>query len=115
MELKTCPFCGKQPVIRTAMFGMERLPRFGVVCQNCSVCIGWEETEEKAAERWNMRADNASIDAVPVVRCRDCKHWDTSCKIRYLDSWCLCSIQSSNTPPHWFCADGERRDGGDSE
>ena len=112
MELKTCPFCGKQPVIRTAMFGMERLPRYGVVCQNCSVCIGFEDTEEKAAERWNRRADNASIDAVPVVRCRDCDWWDTECPNDTKRGYCPnCGCTQ---PPDFFCADGKRRDGGDA-
>ena len=55
--------------------------------------------------------DNApAVNAVPVVRCKDCKYWNTSRKSRYFDGWCFCGTQSFNTPPHWFCADGERRE-----
>ena len=39
------------------------------------------------------------IDAVPVVRCKDCKYFET---------W-LC--QNEDNYDDWFCADGERKDG----
>lgn len=57
-NLRPCPFCGSMPKIREAFFGMERFKRYGVVCQQCSICIGWEETEETAVERWNRRAND---------------------------------------------------------
>ena len=40
-----------------------------------------------------------TVDAVPVVRCRDCKYFET---------W-LC--QNEDNSDNWFCADGERKDG----
>ena len=40
-----------------------------------------------------------TIDAVPVVRCKDCKHFETG----------LC--QNEDNYDNWFCADGERKDG----
>ena len=43
-----------------------------------------------------------TIDAVPVVRCRDCKYFKT---------W-LC--QNEDNSDNWFCADGERKDGDDN-
>ena len=42
-----------------------------------------------------------TIDAVPVVRCKDCKYFKTP----------LC--QNENNHDNWFCADGERKDGDD--
>ena len=39
------------------------------------------------------------VDAVPVVRCKDCKYFKT---------W-LC--QNEDNSDNWFCADGERKDG----
>ena len=44
-----------------------------------------------------------TIDAVPVVRYKDCKHWDADdhdCNIK--TGWFACGAD-------WFCADGERK------
>ena len=42
-----------------------------------------------------------TIDAVPVVRCKDCKH-------RFNDSWCE-YVDDDN----FYCARGERKGGAD--
>ena len=41
-----------------------------------------------------------TVDAVPVVRCKDCKH-------RYSDSWCEYVDDDDN----FYCARGEWKDG----
>ena len=41
-----------------------------------------------------------TVDAVEVVRCRDCKH-------RYSDSWCEYVDDDDN----FYCAKGKRKDG----
>ena len=41
-----------------------------------------------------------TVDAVEVVRCKDCKH-------RYSDSWCEYVDDDDN----FYCARGERKDG----
>lgn len=56
-KLKICPFCGHEPAVRSAIFGMEKAPRYGVVCQACSIAIGWEDSEEDAVRRWNRRTE----------------------------------------------------------
>lgn len=43
-----------------------------------------------------------TIDAVPVVRCKDCKH-------RFKDSWCEYADDDDN----FYCARGERKEGAD--
>ena len=43
-----------------------------------------------------------TVDAVEVVRCKDCKH-------RYSDSWCEYVDDDDN----FYCARGERKDGAD--
>ena len=40
-----------------------------------------------------------AVDAVPVVRCKDCKH--------YMTIHCTCD--GCCISDYWFCADGERR------
>ena len=56
-KLKTCPFCGHEGKLSSMRFGMETFFRYAVVCPACMIAIGWEDTEEKAVERWNRRAE----------------------------------------------------------
>ena len=44
-----------------------------------------------------------TIDAVPVVRCKDCKH-------RFEDSWCEYVDDDDN----FYCARGERKEGAEN-
>lgn len=44
-----------------------------------------------------------TIDAVPVVRCKDCKH-------RFEDSWCEYVDDNDN----FYCARGERKEDADN-
>lgn len=46
-----------------------------------------------------------TVDAVPVVRCKDCKHYD--------GKWCLLFDMVNSDMGDWFCADGERRSDGE--
>lgn len=48
--------------------------------------------------------DSPTVDAVEVVRCRDCKH-------RYSDSWCEYVDDDDN----FYCARGERKEGAERE
>ena len=47
-------------------------------------------------------ADAPTVDAAPVVRCKDCKYFKTL----------LCQNEDSHAD--WFCADGEQKDGDDN-
>ena len=44
-----------------------------------------------------------TVDAVEVVRCKDCKH-------RFKDSWCEYADDDDN----FYCARGERKEGADN-
>ena len=44
-----------------------------------------------------------TIDAVPVVRCKDCKHLANMYK-------CPCFYSKEKQPDDWFCADGVAKD-----
>lgn len=44
--------------------------------------------------------DAPTVEAVEIVRCRDCKH-------RYSDSWCEYVDDDDN----FYCAKGKRKDG----
>lgn len=47
-----------------------------------------------------LMADAPTVDAVEVVRCRDCKR-------RYSDSWC----EYVDDDDDFYCAKGKRKDG----
>lgn len=46
-----------------------------------------------------------AVDAVPVVRCKDCIWWGAERFCENSDSTCF---QNGCTHGNWFCADGER-------
>lgn len=58
----------------------------------------------KSVKAWLTEADY-----VPVVRCKDCKHWNPN-------GIGICKLHDIRPTPlmmdNWFCADGERRDDG---
>lgn len=49
------------------------------------------------------------VDAVEVVRCKDCKYFDGECCDRYADETLG---YSHSTQPNFFCAVGERKTDG---
>lgn len=60
---------------------------------------------------WIEQQKKAEKDAVPVVRCADCKQWDEDGS--YMGrGWC--GYQMKSTGPRYFCADGEK-DGGEAD
>ena len=55
------------------------------------------------------RSATPTVDAVPVVRCKDCKKWHTNC----LPSCGRhgCDVFGDYTKPDDFCSFAERREG----
>lgn len=51
-----------------------------------------------------------TVDAVPVVRCKDCDNWyGGDCGDD--DKWHSCSLDALLRQGNWFCAGGRRRCG----
>lgn len=49
-------------------------------------------------------------DSEPVVRCKDCKFWQSRvCRTLYDKEFRLCEMVRGYKPADWFCANGERR------
>ena len=70
----------------------DKLVQIMLKCRNWSA----EEAIGEALEQLNIQP---TVDAAPVVRCKDCKHrhtFDCMCRDRTYDDW--------------FCADGEREE-----
>ena len=74
-------------------------------CRNCSTLMDWQVKE--------LIDKMPTIDAVEVVRCRDCKYFGEYCdeykEETQNDGMCELDIKDSVTFD-FFCADGERRD-----
>ena len=68
-------------------------------------------TESELITHKRIIMELPTIDAVQVVRCKDCKH-------RRMDGFCLLFQQNINgiatkwfkPEPDWFCADGVRKE-----
>ena len=59
-----------------------------------------------------------TVDAVPVVRCKDCKHRPTGTDrydLEFPDDKCPCQCEdfwySWKPADDWFCGNGKRKDG----
>ena len=65
--------------------------------------IGKTIIEYSESDIGYMIRKRPTIDAVPVVRCKDCKH-------RFEDSWCEYVDDDDN----FYCARGERKEGADN-
>ena len=70
-----------------------------VACIDCSFFM-----DDEYCKFETMLSEAPTVDAVPVVRCKDCKH-------RYSDSWCEYVDDDDN----FYCARGERKEGADNE
>ena len=63
-------------------------------------------------------ADTPTIDAVPVIRCEDCKHKPSGTgsnhDLEFPDDVCPCRCEdcwySWMPDDNWFCGDGERKE-----
>ena len=46
-----------------------------------------------------------TVEAVPLVLCKDCRWWENHGATSRM--WLPCQV--THTHPNWFCADGERK------
>ena len=58
-----------------------------------------------------------TIDAVPIFRCKDCKHYvinelkkDGTEDRRYSPSVCIARLRAVEHGPDWYCADAEEKE-----
>lgn len=51
-----------------------------------------------------------TIDAVPVVRCRECYYWESG--ENPCEKWEYCNFHRIGIGPHDFCSYGERKEAG---
>lgn len=81
----------------------------------CKVCGHWFakiRDDEELCDKCEISLSRLSGYAVPVVRCKDCKHYEIH-KPKVLEN---CERNGYIIPmkPDDFCSYGERKDGGDA-
>lgn len=59
------------------------------------------------SKSYHMAKDAPTVDAVPVVRCGECKHWIRNEDYSYVGRCELWNVDFEND---FYCADGERKD-----
>lgn len=88
---------------------ISRAAAIKAVHEEFDECLVWDESGEATANavenvlRWIQ-----SVDAVPVVRCHDCKYYNITCCSPGF-GWCERSGHNHGTTDNWFCADGRDR------
>lgn len=56
-----------------------------------------------------------TVDAVPVVRCKECKHYDMGVCLKIYSDGNVHSVAWQKRKPEDFCSYGERKDGDDAD
>ena len=76
------------------------------LCDWCGICSKEKRNIMECDDIAPNFANIPSVDAVEVVRCKDCKYFDGECCDRYADETLG---YSHSTQPNFFCAVGERK------
>lgn len=78
-----------------------------VYCVGCNSYNGVRCRACGTGDAIDMIEDAPTVDAVPVVRCKDCKDWGPG-----TGDVPICWETYEPMPPDGFCSFGERKDGG---
>lgn len=73
----------------------------GIACPDAICCEMWEEFK-----------DIPSVDAVQVIRCRDCKHWCDNDGFNH-DKGAECEVMRMWMQPGDYCSYAKKREGSD--
>ena len=57
---------------------------------------------------WDVVTNAPAVDAVPVVRCKECEYTDT--EVGLPDGALYCNEWNSVVRSHWYCCRGARMD-----
>lgn len=75
-----------------------------------TLCHLWDKSDSEDFEKGVFRIviNAPTIDAVEVVRCKDCRYYNTTnCCDGF--GWCERSGMDRGSWDNWFCADAERK------
>lgn len=75
-----------------------------IICSICDRMYPGMDCEPADCEWMKILAEEA-VDAVPVVRCKDCKDFDSG--DNGVDRWEYCKKNRIDVSEDWFCKSGE--------
>lgn len=108
-KLKPCPFCGSE-----AKFIGDSI---SIKCPKCGcafIATNPLLTRMDVAGYWNKR-EQQTVDAVLVVRCKDCEKWEPA-KHTGLPDLGVCSLDTAKLRNACeFCSRGKRRENNGTE
>lgn len=78
-----------------------------IICSICDRVYPGVGCEPSDCEWMKMLAEK-SVDAVPVVRCKDCKYFDSD--DNWLDRWEYCKKNCIDVSEDWFCMSEIRKE-----
>lgn len=79
--------------------------------------VGWCQDLRKPGleQALAMLIEEPAADVAPVVRCKDCKHYDMGVCLKIYSDGNAHPEAWQKRKPEDFCAYGERKDGADAE
>lgn len=106
-ELKPCPFCGGESLLRDLYInGVANTKLYIRECHHCKATFAhWFRSIKRANEAWNRRAILDGCENELIVRCKDCKHYNTiGCSKGF--GWCENIDRGTND--NFYCANGKQ-------
>ena len=91
------------------IIGIDGEPYYPYICDKKRIyedTIELLQEQQSTIEQLTRFVNGFSRDAVPVVRCKNCKHKEESVSPSW-EAWC--NRLHCGCDLDWFCADGERR------
>ena len=91
---------------------------YGINCHKCPIRDkrwdgSWLDYDNEIACYEKLMRDSAKLlaDAVPVIRCNDCKYWDVFPSSSLAPEFHKCKGLGVHTVANFFCSKGELADG----
>ena len=99
MQIKPCPFCGGEEM---SVYNKSRY-EVAIKCHTCGAQSGWLPATADAIAAWNRRSD-----AVPVVRCRECRSYDATGFPALNPGTGWCDKMGKGVHNEFYCANGAK-------
>lgn len=108
-----CPLCGTPESQSSVRYPDAQKPgERWITCSKCGISyksLVWQ------AAGGGVKGNARTLDAVEVVRCKDCKHYDLGVCLKIYSDGNVHSVAWQKRKPEDFCSYGERKDGANAE